>query len=95
MPLEELLVDSSRRDRGNLKRRLFGAGLKEPHCEICGMDTWRGLPISLQLHHVNGSRFDNRVENLQILCPNCHSLTDSYGGRRGSPAQADDAAAAG
>ena len=92
-PLEHLFVASSRRDRGNLKRRLFEAGLKEPRCETCGLDNWRGAPISLQLHHVNGDRFDNRIDNLQVLCPNCHSVTGNHGGRRKRPAaQADDAA---
>ena len=86
-PVEELFADRTQRGRGNLKRRLFAAGLKQPHCDSCGIDRWRGAPLSLQLHHVNGDRFDNRVENLEVLCPNCHSLTDTYGGRgRGAAA---------
>jgi DNA-binding transcriptional ArsR family regulator len=81
MPLEQLLVAGPRRNRGHLKRRLFDAGIKERRCESCGLREWRGLPIPLALHHVNGDRHDNRLENLQILCPNCHGLTDTWAGR--------------
>jgi 5-methylcytosine-specific restriction endonuclease McrA len=55
--------------------------LKEARCERCGLTEWLGKPAPLQLHHVNGDGKDNRPENLQILCPNCHSQTDSWGGR--------------
>lgn len=50
-------------------------------CEKCGLDEWRGSPLSLALHHVNGDRHDNRLANLQLLCPNCHSQTDNFAGR--------------
>jgi DNA-binding CsgD family transcriptional regulator len=81
MPLEQLLVAGPRRNRAHLKRRLFDAGIKTRKCESCGLSEWRGLPIPLALHHVNGDRHDNRLENLQILCPNCHGLTDTWAGR--------------
>jgi DNA-binding CsgD family transcriptional regulator len=81
LPLEQLLVAGPRRNRNHLKRRLFDAGLKTPRCESCGLDEWSGRPIPLALHHVNGDRHDNRLENLQILCANCHSLTDTWAGR--------------
>lgn len=57
-----------------IRLRLIKEGLKEPRCECCGSDTWLGREIPLELHHVNGNHFDNRIENLQILCPNCHAL---------------------
>ena len=52
--------------------------LKQYKCEICGISEWLGNPITLQFHHINGNPLDDRLENLQILCPNCHSQTDSY-----------------
>ena len=42
---------------------------------------WQGKPIALELHHINGQKDDLRIENLQILCPNCHAFTDNYRGR--------------
>ncbi len=67
--------------RDYLKRRLVEAGLKEDRCEGCGISEWQGKPLSLALHHVNGKGRDNRLENLQILCPNCHSQTPNFGAK--------------
>ena len=50
-------------------------------CEVCGLSEWMGQPIPLEIHHINGNNTDNRLENLQLLCPNCHSLTSNYRGR--------------
>jgi 5-methylcytosine-specific restriction endonuclease McrA len=79
--LETWLVESSTVNRQHLKRRLVKAGLKEDRCEECGLSEWRGEPITLALHHRNGVGTDNRLENLAILCPNCHSQTENFGGR--------------
>ena len=52
-------------------------------CSICGwheVNPYTGL-VPLQLHHINGDSTDNREENLQVLCPNCHSLTENFGSR--------------
>ncbi len=66
-----------------LKNRLLEEGIKEHKCENpeCGLSEWHGKPIPLELHHINGDNTDNRLENLQILCPNCHALTDNYSGK--------------
>ena len=81
MPADELFVAGTRRNRRHLRLRLIRLGLKDPVCEECGLAEWRGRPLSLQLHHANGDGLDNRVDNLRILCPNCHSQTENWGGR--------------
>ena len=81
LPLDELLVADTYRSRHNLKLRLVGHGLKQNRCELCGLTAWRGRPLSMALHHVNGDGLDNRIENLQLLCPNCHSQTENFAGR--------------
>jgi 5-methylcytosine-specific restriction endonuclease McrA len=78
MPLDELL-QRRRRNRSHIKLRLIGAGLKRTECEECGLTRWRGKPLSLALHHINGDGLDNRLENLALLCPNCHSQTPNFG----------------
>lgn len=83
IPIEDLLVQGRRTGRDHLKARLIKAGLKENRCEICGIGSWLGRPLNTQLHHRNGDGTDNRIENLEFLCPNCHSQTDTYGGRNG------------
>jgi len=90
MPLDELLAAGPRRDRSHLKKRLFDAGIKARRCESCGLTSWQGKDIPLTLHHVNGDRHDNQLENLQILCANCHSQTDTWAGR--NPAKRASAA---
>lgn len=78
-PLEEVLKYGVNYKSSRLKLRLIAAGLKEDKCEKCGCgDTWQGEPITLELHHINGNHYDNRLENLQILCPNCHSQTSTH-----------------
>lgn len=82
MPLETLLVEGrNQTNRSHLKQRLLREGLKENRCEICGVDEWQGRSLSMELHHINGDGTDNRLENLQLLCGNCHSQTDNWGGR--------------
>jgi DNA-binding CsgD family transcriptional regulator len=82
-PVEEIFAANTRRNRGHLKQRLLRLGIKDGSCERCGLKQWRGEAISMALHHINADRLDNRIENLELLCPNCHSQTESYGGRNG------------
>lgn len=79
MPIGQLLV--GRRHRSHVKLRLLRSGHLGDRCDLCGIDEWQGLPLALCLHHVNGVGDDNRLENLQLLCPNCHSQTDNFSGR--------------
>lgn len=81
LPLDELLVANTYRSRHNVKLRLLSSGLKMARCERCGLSEWRGSAVPLALHHVNGDRNDHRLENLEFLCANCHSQTDSFSGR--------------
>ncbi len=80
-PLQTILVKDSQFQSHKLKKRLFREGLKKPACEICGWaksaDDGR---IPVELDHINGDRYDNRLENLRILCPNCHSLQSTHRG---------------
>lgn len=78
--LDEVLVKDCKYNTNRLRLRLINNGLKEHKCECCGNTEWNGKPIPLELHHINGDHYDNRLENLQLLCPNCHAQTDTYRG---------------
>lgn len=83
IPIEKILVENSTYQRGHLKKRIKENNLLEYKCQSCGIeDTWNNKPIVLQLEHKNGISNDNRIENLCFLCPNCHSQTDTYAGKK-------------
>lgn len=65
----------------NLLKRLVNEGYKKYECEECGISEWLGKPLSLQLEHIDGNHLNNSFENLKILCPNCHSQTNTFAGR--------------
>ena len=80
--LDSILVKNSSYQPYKLLKRLIAEGRKEYKCECCGNTEWNGKPISLELHHIDGDRSNNTYENLQALCPNCHSQTDNFRGKK-------------
>lgn len=80
---EEILVENSTyKCTSRLKKRLVDEGLLEYKCAICGnTGEWQGKFLVLQLDHINGINNDHRLEDLRLLCPNCHSQTETYSGR--------------
>lgn len=65
-----------------LRLRLLKEQILEHRCSNCSLTTWLDKPIPLELDHINGNHTDNSLLNLRLLCPNCHSLTDSYRGKK-------------
>lgn len=80
VPAEHYLKPNIRVKSQLLKDKLIIEGYKENKCEICGISEWNGKPITLQLHHIDGDHNNNTIDNLQIICPNCHSQTENYCG---------------
>ncbi len=80
-PLEEILVEDRYCQSFKLKLRLIEAGYFETICSVCKLTEWMGHTIPLELDHMNGKNNDNRIENLRLLCPNCHAQTSNYRGK--------------
>ena len=76
--MEEYFNGNINVSASTLRRKLIKNGFKDERCECCGLTEWMGKKIPLELHHINGNHNDNRLENLQILCSNCHSLAHDY-----------------
>ena len=77
-PVEFYLTEYSTVNSATLRKRLIKSGLKDSRCEKCNNVEWLGQLIPLELHHINGVHNDCRLENLKILCPNCHAVESLY-----------------
>jgi len=80
----ESLKTLGRHTRSDITRRLVRDGIKKWQCEKCHRKTWNGKPIPLERHHVDGNRSNNSVENIKLLCPNCHAQTPNFSGKNKS-----------
>ena len=74
-------VDSITTDNKSVKKRLLSNGYIEYKCNCCNISEWMNKPITLELNHINGINTDNTISNLELLCPNCHSQTDTFRGK--------------
>lgn len=82
LTLDQILIeDSPYLSTNSLKKRLLKEGVLQNICSVCSIVDWNGLPLVLQIDHINGVNTDNRIENLRILCPNCHAQTSTYRGK--------------
>ena len=84
IPIEDIILHnkSPTYKPSGLSKRLVSEGYKEYKCERCGISSWQGKPLSLQLHHKDEDKTNHYIDNLELLCPNCHSQTDGYAGRK-------------
>lgn len=78
--VENYLNNSKSIKSSKLKEKLLKEKLLENKCSKCGISDWLGNPLVLQLHHIDGNNQNNSLDNLQLLCPNCHSQTENYCG---------------
>lgn len=79
LKLNDILIENSTYLNSTaLKKRLIKENILEYKCADCGIDNWNNKQLSLHLDHINGNNRDNRIENLRLLCPNCHSQTSTY-----------------
>lgn len=80
--IESILVENSDYKTSHLLGRLLKADLKTHQCESCKLTHWLEQPIALEVDHINGVPNDHRIENLRLLCPNCHAQTPTWRGRK-------------
>lgn len=69
-----------------LRLRLISEGIMKPECSRCGIEEWFDQPAPLELDHIDGNNSNNSLDNLRILCANCHALTPTYRGKNKSKA---------
>lgn len=79
--IEDYLNNNQTIQSYKLKNRLIKEHILEEKCIYCNLTSWLGSKIPLELDHINGNHSDNNLSNLRLLCPNCHSFTDTYRGK--------------
>ncbi|MDX9783083.1 MAG: hypothetical protein RBT35_08990 [Bacteroidales bacterium] len=77
-PIEDYLDNKQPITSHKLRLRLLQEEYFEHKCQSCGLSEWLGNPIPLELHHRDGNKLNNNLDNLKMVCPNCHTLTDTY-----------------
>ena len=77
-PIEKYLNNEVAITSHKLRVRLIKEGYFEEKCSCCGLSEWLGQPIPLELHHKDGNKANNNLDNLELRCPNCHYFTDNY-----------------
>ena len=77
-PIEDYLTNKVKITSHKLRLRLLKEGIFEYKCACCGNSEWLGQPIPLELHHKDGNKDNNNLDNLELRCPNCHYFTETY-----------------
>jgi hypothetical protein len=79
IPTDEILEGKHPQYQTNkLRLRLIKEGIKDEKCEICGIEDWQGERLAFELDHIDGNSNNHLLENLRVVCPNCHSQTETY-----------------
>lgn len=79
-PAEYYINSNKSIHSSKLRDKLIRDGIKEKKCELCGLSTWMGKELPLELHHKDGNHYNNELSNLEIVCPNCHSIQEGNSG---------------
>lgn len=78
IPLEQYLQKSTCIRFHSVREKMIREGYKQDACELCGLSEWQGKKLTLEVHHKDGNHYNNTLDNLQLLCPNCHSIQESH-----------------